>query len=238
MGVNTAADYGDGVCVNAPGRGNSTVVECSSSNPWMTAQAAVAVGESTKTGGTYVTPPENLSPGNRISNSNSAQTLAPLASPCNRTLAPPAVLPPRTLDADSPGWFTRLRVPPPPLRSPSLSRSRSLRWARRAGTSPRGYRSLASPPQSASQTPRLAASGSKSEGCLPRARAVTHGNPPLQAAPARCMLQAIKPPPIICPLLRPSGTCPTPRVGCTSAASVLGRARGKGPTGMGAISAT
>ena len=35
MGVNTAADYGDGACVNAPGRGNSTVVECSSSNPWM-----------------------------------------------------------------------------------------------------------------------------------------------------------------------------------------------------------
>jgi hypothetical protein len=53
MGVNTAADYGDGTCVNAPGRGNSTIVKCSSSNPWMTAQAAVAVGESTKTGGSY-----------------------------------------------------------------------------------------------------------------------------------------------------------------------------------------
>jgi len=42
MGVNTATDYGDGSCANVPGKGNSTVVKCSSSNPWMTAQAASA----------------------------------------------------------------------------------------------------------------------------------------------------------------------------------------------------
>jgi hypothetical protein len=53
MGVNTAKDYGNGTCVNAPGRGNSTIVLCSSSNPWMTAQDSVAVGESSKDGGTY-----------------------------------------------------------------------------------------------------------------------------------------------------------------------------------------
>ena len=51
--VNTAADYGDGTCAEVPGRGNSTLVKCSSSNPWMTTKAAVAVGSSAKNGGDY-----------------------------------------------------------------------------------------------------------------------------------------------------------------------------------------
>lgn len=51
--VNTAKDYGDGTCAEVPGRGNSTKVECTSSNPWMSAKAAVAVGSSAKNGGDY-----------------------------------------------------------------------------------------------------------------------------------------------------------------------------------------
>ena len=51
--VLTAKDYGDGICSEVPGRGNSTRVQCTSSNPWMTAEQSVAVGKSAANGGDY-----------------------------------------------------------------------------------------------------------------------------------------------------------------------------------------
>eukprot|EP01052_Picozoa_sp_SAG31_P017617 SAG31_NODE_1213_length_9359_cov_4.298164_12_plen_212_part_00 len=51
--VLTASDYGNGTCAEVPGRGNSTQVKCTSSNPWMTAKMSVAVGHSAASGGDY-----------------------------------------------------------------------------------------------------------------------------------------------------------------------------------------